>query len=141
MTKDVFTKAYTLRFLRERHPLCGMGVTSLIEVTCKPAATKARIADSRPEPGPLTRTSTLIRPNSLALRAASVAAIWAAKGVDFFEPWKPTKPGEAQLIVLPCLSAMVTMVLLNDAMIVAIPEVTPLRDFFFVLTVFLAAWD
>src|SRR5271170_6149668 len=118
-----------------------MGVTSLMDVTCKPAATKARIADSRPEPGPLTNTSTLIKPNSLARRAASVAAIWAAKGVDFLEPWKPTNPGDAQLIVLPCLSAMVTMVLLNVAWIIATPEVTPLRFFFFALTVFLTACD
>ena len=30
---------------------------------CKPAAARARTADSRPEPGPFTRTSTLFIPN------------------------------------------------------------------------------
>ena len=37
-----------------RQPLCGTGVTSLIEVTSSPAAWSERIAASRPEPGPLT---------------------------------------------------------------------------------------
>ena len=44
--------AQTRRFLRGRQPLCGIGVTSRIEVIVKPAACSARSADSRPEPGP-----------------------------------------------------------------------------------------
>ncbi len=51
-------------------PLCGIGVTSRIEVTVKPAACKARSADSRPEPGPETSTSSVRMPCSAALRAA-----------------------------------------------------------------------
>ncbi len=42
-----------------RQPLCGIGVTSLIEVTSNPAACKALTAASRPGPGPLTQTSTV----------------------------------------------------------------------------------
>ena len=35
-------------------------------VILKPAAFKARIADSRPGPGPLTNTSIFFKPNSCA---------------------------------------------------------------------------
>ena len=35
-----------------RQPLCGMGVTSRIAEISSPAFCKARIADSRPTPGP-----------------------------------------------------------------------------------------
>ena len=45
--------AQTLRRFGGRQPLCGIGVTSLIDFTCSPAAASAWIADSRPEPGPL----------------------------------------------------------------------------------------
>ena len=45
---------YTRRRFGGRQPLCGIGVTSLIMVTSRPAACSARIAASRPEPGPLT---------------------------------------------------------------------------------------
>src|SRR5699024_1641784 len=44
----------TRRRLGGRQPLWGMGVTSLIIVTSRPVACSARIADSRPAPGPLT---------------------------------------------------------------------------------------
>ena len=47
-----------------RHPLCGIGVTSLIAVTSSPAVAKERIAVSRPGPNPLTKTSTLRIPIS-----------------------------------------------------------------------------
>jgi len=46
------------RFFFGRQPLCGSGVMSLIEVTSNPAVWSERIADSRPEPGPLTKTDT-----------------------------------------------------------------------------------
>src|SRR5918997_795090 len=68
----------TRRRLRGRQPLCGIGVTSRIEVTVKPADCRARNADSRPEPGPETSTSSVRMPCSEALRAASSAATWAA---------------------------------------------------------------
>ena len=53
---------YTRRRFGGRHPLCGIGVTSRIERTSIPEAASARTADSRPDPGPLTRTSTLRTP-------------------------------------------------------------------------------
>src|ERR1017187_9852050 len=93
--------AYTLRFLGGRHPLCGMGVTSLMARTSIPAVLNARTADSRPEPGPETRTSTTRSPLSLALLAAVMAACWAAKGVPLREPRKPSEPALDQEIVLP----------------------------------------
>ena len=42
----------TRRRFGGRAPLCGTGVTSRIAVTSRPAAARARIADSRPELGP-----------------------------------------------------------------------------------------
>ena len=44
----------TRRLFGGRHPLCGIGVTSLIMVTSRPAVCSARMAASRPAPGPLT---------------------------------------------------------------------------------------
>ena len=52
----------------------------------------ARSADSRPEPGPLTKTSTLFIPLSTAFFRASSAATLAAKGVLFLEPLNPCTP-------------------------------------------------
>src|SRR5216117_2178033 len=76
----------TRRFLGGRHPLCGIGVTSRIERICRPAVASAWIADSRPEPGPCTRTCTRRTPRFIASRAACSAATVAANGVDFLEP-------------------------------------------------------
>src|SRR4030042_1709276 len=57
--------AYTrLRFLG-LHPLCGMGVISLMLDTTIPLACIALIAASRPLPGPLINTSTCLMPASL----------------------------------------------------------------------------
>src|SRR5580658_7407193 len=53
---------YTRRRFGGRQPLCGIGVVSLIDRTSIPAEASARTADSRPEPGPLTRTSTVRTP-------------------------------------------------------------------------------
>ncbi len=53
--------------------MCGMGVTSLIELTSRPAVFKALMAASLPEPGPLTKTSTLLKPRSYASLAAASA--------------------------------------------------------------------
>src|SRR5665213_4579566 len=49
----------TRRFLGGRQPLCGMAVVSRIDRTSSPAVASARTADSRPEPGPLTRLSLI----------------------------------------------------------------------------------
>jgi hypothetical protein len=96
-----------------RTPLCGEGVTSLIAPTSRPVAVRERIAVSRPEPGPLTKTSTLRMPCSIARRAAASAAICAANGVDLREPLKPTWPAEAHEITAPVGSVIEMMVLLN----------------------------
>src|SRR6478609_11247118 len=85
----------TRRRFGGRQPLCACGVTSWIEPTSRPAAWSERIAVSRPEPGPFTRTSTFLTPCSAAWRAADSAAIPAAYGVDLREPLKPTPPDDA----------------------------------------------
>src|SRR4051812_16771865 len=59
--------------LRGRQPLWACGVTSRMPVTSRPAAWSERIAVSRPEPGPLTNTSTRSSPWSMPLRAAASA--------------------------------------------------------------------
>src|SRR6202020_3398580 len=115
-------RAQTRRRLRGRQPLWGMGVTSRIEVTLKPAAWIARNADSRPEPGPETSTSSVRMPCSEAFFTASSAAIWAANGVDLRDPLKPMVPADDQEIVLPCASVMVIIVLLNVEFTWATPD-------------------
>src|SRR5262245_22579192 len=106
----------TRRRLGGRHPLCGIGVTSRITTMCKPAAARARTADSRPEPGPCTRTSTDFRPYwSRALLAALSEACCAAYGVPLRDPLKPMAPAEDQQSVRPSVSVIVICVLLNDA--------------------------
>src|SRR6476620_9197732 len=93
-----------------------------MEPTSRPAACSERIAVSRPEPGPLTKTSTLRMPCSCARLAAASAAIWAANGVDLREPLKPTSPDEAQEMTAPFGSVMETMVLLKVLLMCAWPS-------------------
>src|SRR6195952_5438642 len=112
----------TRRRLGGRTPLCACGVTSLIEPTSRRAAWRERIAVSRPEPGPLTKTSTFFMPCSCAWRAADSADSWAANGVDLRDPLKPTVPDEAQLMTAPVGSVIVTMVLLNVDLMWAWPS-------------------
>src|ERR687898_1913048 len=119
----------TRRRLGGRHPLWGVGVTSWMVPTSRPMAPSERIAVSRPDPGPLTKTSIFFMPWSMARRPAASAAIWAAKGVDLREPLKPTVPAEAHEITPPVGSVMVTMVLLNVLLMWASPWAT----FFFSL--------
>src|SRR5438067_13190385 len=90
----------------------------------RPMAFSARTADSRPGPGPLMRTSMFFTPHSCAARPQRSAATCAANGVDLREPLKPALPEVAQASVLPCRSVMVTIVLLNEAWICAIPSAT-----------------
>src|SRR6516165_2778035 len=106
---------YTLRRFGGRQPLCGTGVTSLIERTSRPDEASARTADSRPEPGPLTRTSTTRMPWSRAWLAAFAAACCAANGVPLRDPRKPSEPELFHDTVFPVRSVMVTIVLLKDA--------------------------
>src|SRR5207244_11325691 len=103
-------------------------------LTLSPAAWSAVMADSRPEPGPLTRTSISFRPNLLARSAATSAARWAANGVLLRLPLKPTVPADAKQSVSPLVSVMVTIVLLNVALMWAMPRLTlrrALRFLFF----------
>src|SRR6478672_13505436 len=111
----------TRRRLGGRHPLWGTGVTSAIAPTSSPMAPSERIAVSRPDPGPLTNTSTRFMPCSIARRAAASAAICAANGVDLREPLKPTWPAEAHEITLPVGSVIEMIVLLNVLLMWACP--------------------
>jgi len=108
-----------------------MGVTSKIDVTFNPAALSALTAASLPEPGPLTRTWTLANPKDMASSAAFWAARVAANGVLFREPLNPTCPELANEIAFPNLSVRVIMVLLNVALICAIPSGSTFAFLFF----------
>src|SRR5437899_3987351 len=112
------------RFFGGLQPLWGTGVTSAMLLILRPSALSARTADSRPGPGPLMRTSRFFTPHSCAARPACSAATWAANGVDFLEPLKPAAPEVAQARALPWRSVMVTMVLLNEAWMWAMPSAT-----------------
>src|SRR5581483_3186108 len=109
-----------LRF-RGRTPLWACGGTSLTPTISSPAAWSERIAVSRPEPGPLTKTSTFCRPCSIPLRAAASAVTCAANGVDLRDPLKPAEPADSQTITFPSLSVSATIVLLNDVLMCACP--------------------
>src|SRR5690606_29213409 len=121
-------RSQTRRRLGGRQPLCGCGVTSEIVPTSRPAACSERIAVSRPDPGPLTNTSTLRMPCSMARRAAASAASWAAKGVDLRDPLNPTCPEDAHAMTAPAGSVIDTMVLLKVLLMWACPWATFLRS-------------
>src|SRR5689334_21827997 len=106
---------HTRRLFAGRTPLCGIGVTSRIDVIWKPTACSARSSLSRPDPGPFTSTSSVRTPCSAAFLPASSAATCAAYGVDLRLPLKPIMPALDQAIALPCASVMVIMVLLKLA--------------------------
>src|SRR3954451_9702628 len=113
--------------LRGRTPLCAWGVTSLTPRISRPAACRERIARSRPEPGPFTKTSTFCRPCSMPLRAHESAVTCAANGVDLREPLKPALPADSHAITLPSVSVSATIVLLNDVLMCAWPMAMFLR--------------
>src|SRR5437870_1828704 len=102
-------------------------------LTDRPPACRAVIADSRPEPGPLTRTSISFRPNLVARSAHVSAARWAANGVLLRLPLQPTVPAEAKQSTSPLVSVMVTLVLLKVALMWAIPRLTLRRALRFLL--------
>src|SRR5262245_38009545 len=99
-------------------------------VIFRPQLLSARTADSRPGPGPPTRTSTFFTPCSCAAVPAFSAATCAANGVDLREPRKPQPPEVAQESVLPWRSVIVMIVLLKEACTCAIASSTFLRAFF-----------
>src|SRR5580704_15133843 len=98
-------------------------------VILSPQLFSARTADSRPGPGPPTRTSTFLTPCSCAATPAFSAATWAANGVDLREPRKPQPPEVAQESVFPWRSVIVMIVLLKEACTCAIASSTFLRAF------------
>ena len=57
----------------------------------------------------------------MPLRAAASAVTWAANGVDLREPLNPAEPADSQTITFPSGSVMVTIVLLNEVLMWAIP--------------------
>src|ERR1039457_1782389 len=89
------------------------------------------MADSRPDPGPCTRTLTRRTPALYASRPACSPATVAANGVDFFDPLKPAFPDELHEMVLPWLSVMVTVVLLKVAATCASPSASTIFLVFF----------
>src|SRR5512136_1173879 len=93
-----------------------------MDFTFKPNDWTARIADSRPGPGPLTNKSTSWMPMVWAALIACSAARRAAKGVLLREPLKPTDPALPQHRVLPSGSVTVTMVLLKEAKTCTCPD-------------------
>src|SRR6185295_7549107 len=100
----------------------GIGVTSRIDATFSPTEASAWMADSRPLPGPWTRTCTRRSPRFIASRPQFSAATVAANGVDFFEPLKPALPAEPQASALPFRSVIVINRLLNVAEMWAMPS-------------------
>ena len=57
----------------------------------------------------------------MPLRAAASAVTWAANGVDLREPLNPAEPADSQHTTLPSGSVIVTIVLLNEVLMWAIP--------------------
>src|SRR5438105_9380112 len=112
----------TRLLLRGRQPLWACGVTSLTPVTSRPAAWSERIAVSRPEPGPLTNTSTFCSPWSMPLRAAASAVTCAANGVDLRDPLKPAPPADSHAMTFPSRSVRATIVLLKLVLMWAWPN-------------------
>src|SRR3954447_24178339 len=89
-----------------------------------PEACSAVIALSRPEPGPFTLTSTSLTPYLVAVAAAVSAARWGANGALLRLPLKHTGPEEAQHKASPLGSVIVTVVLLNVALMWTIARLT-----------------
>src|SRR5271170_7647122 len=97
----------------------------------RPEAWIAVMALSRPEPGPLTLTSTSLTPYLVADAAAVSAARCAANGVLLRLPLNPTVPDEAQHNASPPGSVIVTVVLLNVALMCTTARLTLRRVFRF----------
>ena len=85
---------------------------SFIETMSRPLAAKDLMADSLPEPTPLTRTSTLSIPNLFTVKVIASAALEAAKGVDYFDPLNQSRPALVQAKIFPLSSVKVKSVLL-----------------------------
>ncbi len=95
--------------------MCGIGVMSFIDTTLNPFAFRDRIAESRPDPTPFTKTFISLSPVSRTFSAADLTITLAAYGVDFFGPLNPQFPALAQARVFPFKSVKVIIVLLYVA--------------------------
>src|SRR5688572_20564849 len=93
-----------------------------MDTTRSPTEASAWMADSRPLPGPCTRTCTRRSPRFIASRPQFSAATVAANGVDFLEPLNPALPADPHARVLPRMSVMVMSRLLNVAAMWAMPS-------------------
>src|SRR6478736_184899 len=93
-----------------------------METTRRPTEASAWMADSRPLPGPCTRTCTRRTPRFIASRPQFSAATVAANGVDFLDPLKPALPAVPQVTVFPFESVIVMITLLKVAMMWATPS-------------------
>src|SRR5271157_2578334 len=131
LARDNGSGAQTRRFLGGRQPLCGSGVTSSMALIESPEAWMSVMALSRPDPGPLTLTSTSLTPYFVAVAAAVSAARCAANGVLLRLPLNPTVPDEAQHNASPLGSVIVTVVLLNVALMCTTARLTLRRVFRF----------
>src|ERR1700694_1012403 len=85
------------------------------------------MADSRPLPGPCTRTCTRRTPRLIASRAACSAATVAGDGVLFCDPLNWALPAEPHATALPRGSVIVMIVLLKVALTWATPSASITR--------------
>ena len=109
---------------------------SEIETITGPALLTPLSDESRPEPGPLTNTSTDFIPCATIRFTTSSTAILAAYGVDFRVPLNPREPDELQPSASPLSLVTVTNVLLNVAVMYTRPcSVTGAPAFFFAFVV------
>ena len=99
-----------------------------MEFTRMPAPAMARMADSRPLPGPLTITSTVRIPWVIADRAADSPARCAAKAVFLREPRNPIAPELLCETTSPLGSVKVIKVLLKVAIMYTRPCGTNFRS-------------
>src|SRR3989344_8054601 len=88
----VLYENYTRRGFFGLGPLNGTGVISLMELTATPLLMNPRMADSRPDPTPLTTTSISLSPSAVARKASVSPTLAAANGVPFLAPRNPAAP-------------------------------------------------
>src|SRR3989338_6248975 len=103
-------------------PLCGTGVKSLINCISKPFDANVLIADSLPEPIPLTLIPTSFNPINLACSAINSETLDAAYGVPFLAPLNPMAPQEEDSMTFPPRSVSVAIVLLKVERIFKTPK-------------------
>ena len=94
---------------------------SRIATTRIPALLIARIADSRPPPGPFHAHFALLHPGFRGFLCGFVRCLLRGKGVPLREPRKPRAPDDDCATRFPSRSVIEISVLLNDAAIYTIP--------------------